>query len=164
MKNFLALLGVVGMVAMWSGCGLTDPASNVDISITSIGSVTAGGGAAIVEGTIEADSIITDVDITVLNSSGADVKSSFTIYWTTGYSGKEKADLKDDMSTTVAAKSGTAGGTYKLKITASSGSITSSSEKEFTVTSSGTPVKDTTLTLGAQSANPHSLLDADGYI
>jgi|WetSurMetagenome_2_1015567.scaffolds.fasta_scaffold70055_1 hypothetical protein len=161
MKKLLALLGV-GMVAMWSGCGLNNPASKVDISITSIGPVAAGGDAAIVEGTIEADSIITDVDMTVLNSSDGDFESSFTLNWTKGYSGKEKADLKGDMNTTVAAKPGTPAGTYKLKITASSGGITNSSTKEFTVTSVGTPVTVATVEAGAnQNAILGSSIDLD---
>jgi hypothetical protein len=149
MKKLLALISAVGLVAMMNGCGLNDPASKVDISITSIGPVAAGGGAAIVEGTIEADSIITNVDMTVLNSTDGDFKSNFTLYWTTGYTGKEKADLKVDMSTTVAAKSTTPSGTYKLKITGSSGGITTSSTKEFTVTSVGTPVTVATVEAGA---------------
>ena len=136
MKKFLALLGVVGMVAMWSGCGLTNPSgtTNVDITISTIGAVVAGGAAGSVEGTIKADSIITSVAMTVLNSSDADVTTGFTVSFTSGYTGKKSVNLKDDMSTTVAAKTGTAGGTYKLKITASAGSVTSSSTKEFTVT------------------------------
>jgi hypothetical protein len=163
MKKVLALLGAVGMVAFLSGCGLTNPSSNVDISISSVGAVIAGGAAGQVEGKIEADSNITSVEIKVLNASDADVTADFTISFTSGYSGKKKADLKDDMSTTVAAKAGTAAGTYKLQITASAGSITSTSTKTFTVTAgSGTPVTTYTLVAGANSnATLGSSIDLD---
>lgn len=150
MKKLLALVSAVGVAAMMSGCGLTDPSpTSVTITIESIGAVVAGGAAGEVKGTIEADSILTNVDMTILDKNDADVKSKFTVTWTSSYSDKKKVDLKDDLGTTVKANTGTAAGTYKLKITAESGGISSSQSKEFTVTSTGTPVTVGTVTIGS---------------
>lgn len=139
MKKLLSLLGVGVLVAMWSGCGVTNPASSVTIKIEGIGSVVAGGAAGQVTGTIETDSLLTNVNMKVLKGS-TDVSSSFTVSFTSAYQNKKSADLKTDMSTTITAKSGTAADTYTLSITAEAGSITSTSTKDFTVTSTGTPV------------------------
>lgn len=163
MKKLLALLSVAGMVAMWSGCGLTDPSpTSVSITIESIGAVVVGGAAGQVTGKIEADSALTNVEMTVLNSSDVDVKANFTVSFTSGYSDKKTADLKTDMSTTVAAKAGTAAGTYKLKITAESGGISSSSTKEFAVTGGNTSdlVLDTA-TLGNTQNTTAGTIDLD---
>jgi hypothetical protein len=163
MKKLLALVSAVGVVAMMSGCGLTDPSPTyVNISIQSVGSVVAGGASGEVKGTIESDSIITNVSMYVLNSSDADVTSKFTISFTSGYSDKKSANLKDDMSTTVAAKSGTAAGTYKLKIVGESGGQEGSGSREFTVTSTGTPIEVDTVTVGSlDNATYGSSIDLD---
>jgi hypothetical protein len=153
------------------GCGLLGPNSPTSVTVTIKNSsinLTAGGAATYIEGEIEADSILTNVEFKVLNSSNSDVTSNyFVISFVDAYKDKKKVDIKNDLNATIAAKSNTPGGTYILQITASSGSISSSTTKNFTVTSTvdttpqGTPVSEKSVTLGAQNANPPSCLDAD---
>lgn len=139
MKKLLSLLGVGMLVAMWSGCGVTNPASSVTITIDAIGAVAVGGGAGQVTGKIETDSVLTLVTMKVLSGS-TDVTSKFTVSFTSAYQGKKSADLKTDMSTTITALSTATAATYTLSITAEAGSITSTSTKDFTVTGNADPL------------------------
>lgn len=165
MRKLLALLSAGLLVAAISGCG-TSPAGTVTITITSIGtgSVTANGPAVTVNGTIEADSALTDVVMTFMDSTGNTAVS--TTYFqqnsfTANFAGKKKVDLNTDLSMVVRAYT-VPSGTYQLKITATSGSVTSTSSKSFTVTggSAGT-LTLASFTMGADSASDPSLLDAD---
>ena len=164
MKKLLSLLSVGMLVAMWSGCGVTNPASSVTIKITNIGAVVIGGASGQVTGTIETDSLLTNVTMKVLNGS-TDVSTNFTIYYTSAYKDKKSADLQTDMSTTITAlATATAtAGTYTLSITGEAGSITSTTTKDFTVTGGtvGTPLDTATLIAGSNQAAAGSSIDLD---
>lgn len=161
MKKLLSLLGVGVLVAMWSGCGVTDPASSVTITIDGIGAVAIGGGAGQVTGKIETDSVLTLVTMKVLSGS-TDVTSKFTVSFTSAYQGKKSADLKTDMSTTITALSTATAATYTLSITAEAGSITSTSTKDFAVTGNGgTLLTEATATLGNTLNTEPGSIDLD---
>jgi hypothetical protein len=162
MKKLLSLLGVGIIAAMWSGCGVTNPASSVTIKIDGIGAVVVGGASGQVTGSIQTDSLLTSVSMKVLSGS-TDVSSDFTVSYTSAYLNKKSVDLNTDMSTTVAAKTGTASGTYTLSITAEAGSITSTTTKDFGVTGgqTGTPVDTATLVAGSNQAIAGSSIDLD---
>jgi hypothetical protein len=161
MKKLLGLLSAGLIAAVMSGCG--EKADSVTITINTIGTVVVNAEPTIVTGKIEAGSNLESITIVIL--SGTDSVSgnfSFPFIGLNQYPGGTKSlelgtnGLNLSISTAVASP-----GTYTLKITASDGSTTSSSSKDFTVTN-GTPVTESsTLTLGAQDTTLPSLLDAD---
>ncbi len=164
MKKLIALLSVGMLIPILTGCLGDDPvgATSITITIESIGAVVVGGAAGAVTGDIKADADLTNVTMAVLDGSGNDVTTTFSVNYTSAYTGKKKVDLKDDLSTTVGAKTGVAAGTYKLQITAASGSYESVASKEFTVTGGGTPVAINTIQAGAnQNATIGSSIDLD---
>jgi hypothetical protein len=150
MKKLLALLGV-GMVAMWSGCGLNDPVSAPTISIDAIGSIAiaASNVSKTVTGEIKAGATVLPAQIEVT---------------TPAPNGATSQNLTATSGIVLLIKPAALAGDYKLKVTVMAG-VEGSGTFNFTLTGSGgTPIKDTTLTLGAQSAAPHSLLDADAMV
>lgn len=164
MKKLVTLLFVGALIVMWNGCTEDGPlgGSTITITITSIGVVQVGGAAGEVVGEIESDAELTAVTMKVLDSADNDVSTNFTVSFTSAYVGEKKVKLKDDMSTTITAKAGTAGGTYKLQITATAGSIEGIQSKTFTVTGGGTPVTTATIQAGANSnATIGSSIDLD---
>lgn len=156
MKKFIALLFVGVLLTLWSSC-FDDPTGTTTVTITieSIGAVVINGAAGEVVGEIEADEALTSVTMKVLDSQDQDVTANFTVNFTSAYVGLESVKLKDDMSTTVAAKQTATAGTYKLQITAAAGDVETISSKAFPVTGGGTPVTIATLQAGA---NQHTTL------
>jgi hypothetical protein len=165
MKKLLALLGV-GMVAMWSGCGLNDPVSAPTISIDAIGSIAiaASNVSKTVTGEIKADTAIEKIEAVVTTSAGATVLPAQIEVTTPAPNGATSQNLTATSGIVLLIKPAALAGDYKLKVTVMAG-VEGSGTFNFTLTGSGgTPIKDTTLTLGAQSAAPHSLLDADAMV
>jgi hypothetical protein len=163
MKKLFTLIFVGALISMWGGCDTspTDP-SVITITITSIGAVVVGGAAGEVVGEIESDGELSAVTMKVLDASDNDVSANFTVNFTSAYVGEKKVKLKDDMSTTVAAKTGVAAGTYKLQITATAGTIEQVTSKTFPVTGGGTPVDTGSVIAGANSnATYGSSIDLD---
>jgi hypothetical protein len=163
MKKLLPLLFVGALISMWNGC-TDDPvgATNITITIESIGGVVIGSGTGKVTGDIDSDADITNVKMDVLDASNNDVSTHFERNFNTSYIGEKKVDLDTDLGTTIGAKTSATAGTYKLKITVTAGDYETSATKEFAVTGGGTPVTEkTNISLGAQNATPPSLLDAD---
>lgn len=143
MRKLFAMVCAGAVFAFMSGCGVNNPSTTkVNITIEEIGAVVVGGASGAVKGSIEADSIITNVTMIIKDNTGATL-SNVTANFTSGYSGKESADLESDMATTIKAVAGASGGTDTLVITASAGSVSTSSSKAFTVT--GGTASDLTL-------------------
>jgi hypothetical protein len=166
MKKLLALVSAVGMVAMMSGCGLNDPVSAPTISIDAIGSIAIASNdvSVPVTGKIEADTAIEKIEAVVTTSAGASVPSTQIKVTTPVPNGATSQNLTTSSGIVLVVQPVAQQGDYKLKITVMAG-VEGSGTFNFTLTGSGgTPIKDTTLTLGAQSAAPHSLLDADAMV
>ena len=161
MKKLLALLGVVGMVAMWSGCGLTDPTdANITATINSISTVTVNSGAVSFTVKVESDSEITQMTYKV-TQGGTDKTTNFTIIPpnVSVYDGKKNVTL--DFS--ISAKSSATAGDYDFYIKIDAGDINDDDTRSFTVEGDGgTPVTTSTVTLGSLSnATLGSSVDLD---
>jgi hypothetical protein len=137
MKKSLAFLSIGMVIAVTVGCGL-NPAGTVTVTIANIDTVVIDSvGRGVVQGTIESDSAITNVTMSIKNSAGgivpaAAIKPNFNA---SGYKTKDTVDLQNDMQTWISASSsnGATAGTDTLIITVSSGSITKGASHPFTV-------------------------------
>lgn len=161
MKKLLSLLAVGAALAMLTGCGLNDPSSDPTVTVTigAIGSAVVGSDVN-VEITVESDSAISTVVPKVYQGTN-DVTTKFTI------SGLNQADYqnKEKVTLNIKLKAVTAeNGSYTLKVTATAKSLTDDDSRPFTVTggSVGTPIKDTTVTIGSyDNATYGSSIDLD---
>jgi hypothetical protein len=162
MKKLLGLLCAGLFVAAMSGCGL-NPAGSVTITIDPIADVTAGGGSVNVTGSIESDTVLTSVTISIMSGTN-DVSGDFDIQFSalSNFPGEKKVELgPNELNLRIRAISASAG-TYSLKIAAAAGSVNSSSEKTFNVTG-GTAITTHLDTLGAnQNTTYGSSIDLDG--
>jgi hypothetical protein len=160
MKKLLTLLFVGALISMWNGC-TDDPlgATNITITIDAIAAIVAGSnGSSEVSGEIDSDEDITGVTLKVLDASDVDVSTNFVIdYISSGFTVKKKVDLKTDLAIKVKANAGTAAGIYKFQITAISGEYSTTSAREFTVTSGNSLVEATALLGNTANSNAGSI-------
>jgi hypothetical protein len=158
MKKLLGLVCVGAVVAMMSGCGLINPTSAPTITISAIGSIDKGTYKNVL-GKIEASEAITSVHYSVTTATGG-AATGITVTGPTSSTTKtQDFTASNPIRIDVAATAN--GGSYKLVISATAGS-TAEASFDFTVGgSTGTPVTETSVTLGAQNATPPSCLDAD---
>jgi hypothetical protein len=158
MKKLLALLSCGVAAAVMIGCGLS-PVGAPTISINPIGSI-GQNSYATVTGKVEADTEISSITYTILTS--ADVSVPGTQIWVEGptpSSGDKKIDFSD-RPITIHVLTATSGD-YKLKISVTAGPSVDATFN-FTVTGGSANVSEkTNISLGAESAAPPSLLDAD---
>ncbi|MGA2506349.1 MAG: hypothetical protein ABSF80_02620 [Chitinispirillaceae bacterium] len=150
MKKSLAFLSVGVVIAVTVGCGL-NPAGTVTVTIANIDTVVMGDSTSIrgvVQGTIESDSAITNVTMSIKNSAGTILAATIAkANFTHGYASrdtvypnkdtvhitKDTVDLNNDMHTWIYASSSASAGTDTLIITVSSGRITKGASHPFTV-------------------------------
>jgi hypothetical protein len=159
MKKLLALLSVGVAVAMMTGCGLS-PVGAPTIDIDPIGTI-GQNSYATVTGKVEADTVISSITYTILTSTDASVPSNqIWVEGPTPLSDEEKIDFNDRPITIHVISA--ASSDYKLKISVTAGPSVDATFT-FTVTGggSGNVTEKTNISMGAQSAAPPSLLDAD---
>ncbi|MBN2035235.1 MAG: hypothetical protein JW768_00700 [Chitinispirillaceae bacterium] len=160
MKKLLALVSAVGLVALWSGCGLIDPEDpNITVVINNIGDVTVNSGSVSFTVKVESDEEITSMTYQV-KQSGTDVTSKFTVTppSTADYEGKKDVTL--DFS--IAAGSSAAAGAYDFYVKVVAGDIDDDDTRSFTVEGGGTPITTGTVTIGSYAnATLGSSIDLD---
>jgi hypothetical protein len=132
MTKSTTLLSIGLAVAVIIGCGL-NPAGTVTVTVASIDTVVIGSaGSGAVHGTIETDSAITNVTMSIKRgaSTALNITPNFN---SNGYNHKDTIDLYSDMQTRISASSGAAVGIDTLIITVRSGSITKGTSHPFVV-------------------------------
>jgi hypothetical protein len=162
MKKFLALVSVVGMVAMWSGCGLNDPVSAPTISIDPIGSIaiTSNDVSKTVTGKIEADTAIDLITAVVTTSAGATVPSTQINVTTPQGNGATSQNLTSSNGIVLVVKPAAVAGDYKLKVTVKAG-VEGSGTFDFTLTGVGNDLVLDTAELGNTQNTTAGTIDLD---
>lgn len=161
MKKLLALLSVGVAMAVMTGCGLS-PAGAPTIDIDAIGSIAipaSGSTYATVTGEVDADTEITAISYEILNSNDLPA-SGITVTGPNAPLDDDELSF-DDYPITITVFSTAASGNYKLKISVTAGPSVDKSF-DFTLTGASANVTEKTgISMGAESAAPPSLLDAD---
>jgi hypothetical protein len=163
MKKLLALVSVVGMVAMWSGCGITDPVPAPTVALDPIGAIEVGAYKN-VTGKVEADSAISVFDCSIVTSAGDPVLSSqIEVSKPSGIIGEKSFTFNSANPIKITVKSGPAG-SYKLKITAEAGGASADFSFDFTVAGSSDPLltvsgSDTVFNLIGPRQGAYNLVD-----
>jgi len=164
MKRLTALLSAGVVVAAMTGCGL-NPIGTPTITVNPIDNIRIPAPAAVanyasVTGKVEADTEITSITYQILNSNNLPV-SDPSVTGPDTSAGAKKIDF-NDRPITITVTSGASAGTYKLRISITAGpSVTAMFNFVVIVNGGGAISEKTNITLGAQSAPPHSLLDAN---
>lgn len=133
--------------------------------------LTAGGAAVSIRGTITNDAGNISYTLKVQNSTtGADATSSFLLSYKAPTTSETSWSIGDPAqgAGTITALASAATGAYNLVISATSGTATTSATIPFTVTGGTTPITTPltnrgVVTLGAQSASAGSFLDVTNY-
>lgn len=154
--NKVLCLGVL-LIGLFGCVNVNNPSipPKISISIGSIGPISAGSSFS-VTGLITSDSVINNVSYSIVDSSTGQADNSIS-FLAVVVPNRTSIDLHSDANLVI--KTTTTTKTYKLTITVISGSVTQSSYEYFRVCQSGTALNEVTnISMGAQSANPPSLL------
>ncbi len=163
MKKVLAIAGMATALLI-NGClldGGTEEDNGIsfkDVLVTDTVRVGSGASGGVpIEGIMEANAEITNIQFTVYNSSQANVTSSFSFLTFVTPIGKSKVNLKDQNATITATSTSLTSGTYNLKISGEVNGEITSIEKSFQVKNGNVVVtpdlKDTTVTVAGHGSN-----------
>ncbi len=155
---------LVGFAAVFTGC-ITD-GNDDEVSITNfaLSATSAAGGQTVhISGSVKSDVAVTGMDVAI-TKDGSDAKSSFTVAQDAVPSATSFDIGKDeDVSISVTANANAMAGEYQITLTVNAGGTSTSKSATLTITgNSGTPVTESSISMGAQGhATLGSSLDAD---
>jgi len=135
MKKLISLLCIGTVVAMMSGCGVTDPVSAPSIAVSTIGSITAGTYKD-VTGKIEAGEAITSVTYSIVDAATGTTATDITVSGPTS-STEKTLEFTATSPIRISVGSSAASGSYKLKISVVA-NATAEASFDFTVTGGST--------------------------